>query len=298
MELRHLRYFLAVAEELSFTRAARRLRIGQPPLSLQIKALEVELGLLLFERTKRRVALTAAGERFLVSTRQILAEAEHAVAEARRAARGEIGELRIGFTASLPFTSFLPGVVRAYHDAFPKVTLNLVEMFTAGQIEAIMAGQLEIGFLRHTGQDAPPELNLRPIRRDPLRLAVHARHRLARARSVSFAQLREESFITYPLSAGTGLSLPLRQLALAAGFEPHVVQEAREATTQIGLVAAGLGVAVIPSPLECIRVPGVRYLALRDAGAYVSLAVATRREPHSPLLAGFLATLKSKIGTA
>jgi len=298
MELRHLRYFLAVAEELSFTRAARRLHIGQPPLSLQIKALEAELGLLLFERTKRRVALTAAGERFLVSTRQILAEAERAVDEARRAARGEIGELRIGFTASLPFTGFLPGVIRAFHDAFPTVTLNLVEMFTASQIEAIMAGRLEIGFLRHTGQDAPPELSLRPIRRDPLRLAVHARHRLARARTVSFAQLRDENFITYPLSAGTGLSLPLRQLALAAGFEPHVVQEAREATTQIGLVAAGLGVAVIPSPLECIRVPGVRYLALRDAGAYVSLAVATRREPPSPLLAGFLATLKSKIGTA
>jgi DNA-binding transcriptional LysR family regulator len=298
MELRHLRYFLAVAEELSFTRAARRLHIGQPPLSLQIKALEAELGLMLFERTKRRVALTAAGERFLVSTRQILAEAERAVDEARRAARGEIGELRIGFTASLPFTSFLPGVIRAFHDAFPKVTLNLVEMFTASQIEAIMAGRLEIGFLRHTGQDAPPELSLRPIRRDPLRLAVHARHRLARARTVSFAQLRDENFITYPLSAGTGLSLPLRQLALAAGFEPHVVQEAREATTQIGLVAAGLGVAVIPSPLECIRVPGVRYLALRDTGAYVSLAVATRREPPSPLLAGFLAALKSKIGTA
>jgi DNA-binding transcriptional LysR family regulator len=298
MELRHLRYFRAVAEALSFTRAARRLHIAQPPLSLQIKALETELGVLLFERTKRRVALTAAGERFLISTRQILAEAEHAADDARRAARGEIGELRIGFTASVPFTTFLPEVIRTYRDSFPKVTLTLVEMFTAGQIEAVMAGRLEIGFLRHTGQDAPPELTLRPIRRDPLRLVVHARHRLARAGSVAFAQLRDESFITYPLSAGTGLSLPLRQLALAAGFEPKVVQEAREATTQIGLVASGLGVAVIPSPLECIRVPGVRYLALSEAGAYVTLAVATRREPPSPLLAGFLATLNSKIGSA
>jgi DNA-binding transcriptional LysR family regulator len=107
--------------------------------------------------------------------------------------------------------------------------------------------------------------------------------------------LHDENFITYPASAGTGMSFPLRQLALAAGFEPKVVQEAREATTQIGLVASGLGVAVIPSPLECIRVPGVRYLALRDAGAFVSLAVATRREPPSLLLAGFLATLDSKI---
>lgn len=298
MELRHLRYFQAVAEELSFTRAARRLHIGQPPLSLQIKALETELGLRLFERTKRRVALTAAGERFLISTRQILAEAEHAIEDARRAARGETGELRIGFTSSLPFASLLPEVIRAYHDAVPKVTLTLVEMFTADQIDALLAGRLEIGFLRHTGQGAPPELTLRQIRRDPLRLAIHSRHRLARARSVSFSQLREESFITYPESAGTGLRLPLRQLALSAGFEPRVVQEASEAATQIGLVAAGLGVTVIPSPLECIRVPGVRYLPLRDAGAYVSLAVATRREPPSPLLAGFLATLTSKIDAA
>jgi DNA-binding transcriptional LysR family regulator len=298
MELRHLRYFRAVAEELNFTRAARRLHIGQPPLSLQIKALETELGLPLFERSKRRVALTPAGERFLVSTRQILAEAERAIEDAHRAARGETGELRIGFTSSLPFTTFLPDVIRAYHDGFPKVRLTLVEMFTAGQLEAITAGRLEIGFLRHTGQGAPPELLLRPIRRDPLRLAVHARHRLAKARSVSFAQLRDENFITYPTSAGTGMSLPLRQLAMSAGFEPKVVQEAREASTQIGLVAAGLGVAVIPSPLECIRVPGVRYLALRDAGAFVSLAVATRREPPSPLLAAFLATLDSKIAAA
>jgi DNA-binding transcriptional LysR family regulator len=298
MELRHLRYFLAVAEELSFTRAARRLHIGQPPLSLQIKALEAELGLRLFERTKRRVTLTAAGERFLASARQILADAERAVEQAQRAARGETGELRIGFTSSLPFTTFLPQVIRAYHDSFPTVTLTLVEMFTAAQMEAVTAGRLEIGFLRHSGENAPAELNLRPIRRDPLRLAVHARHRLARARSVSFDELQQENFITYPLSAGTGLSLPLRQLALAAGFEPKIVQEAREPTTQIGLVASGLGVAVIPSPLECIRVPGVRYLALRDEGAHVALAVATRREPPSPLLAGFLATLEGQIDRA
>jgi DNA-binding transcriptional LysR family regulator len=295
MELRHLRYFLAVAEELSFTRAARRLHIGQPPLSLQIKALEAELGLALFERTKRRVALTPAGQRFLVSARSILAEAERAAEEARRAARGEIGELRIGFTSSLPFTSLMPEVIRAYRGSQPRVTLTLVEMFTADQIEALLAGRLEIGFLRHTGEDAPPELIVRPIRRDPLRLAIHARHRLARARSVEFSELREESFITYPASAGTGLRLPLRQLALAAGFEPKVVQEASEAATQIGLVAAGLGVSVIPSPLECIRVPGVRYLEIRDAAAQVSLAVALRRDGASPLLAGFLAMLDSKI---
>jgi DNA-binding transcriptional LysR family regulator len=295
MELRHLRYFQAVAEELSFTRAARRLHIGQPPLSLQIKALETELGLQLFERTKRRVILTPAGQRFLASARQILTDADRAIEEAQRAARGETGELRIGFTSSLPFTTFLPQVIRAYHDRFPTVTLTLVEMFSGPQIEAITAGRLEIGFLRHSGENAPAELDLRPIRRDPLRLAVHARHRLARARSVSFDELRQENFITYPLSAGRGLSLALRQLALAAGFEPKIVQEAREPTTQIGLVAAGLGIAVIPSPLECIRVPGVRYLALRDKSAHVTLAVARRCEPPSPLLAGFLATLDRQI---
>lgn len=296
MELRHLRYFVAVAEELHFTRAAERLHIGQPPLSQQIQALEEELGVQLFTRSKRRVALTEAGQRFLASARQILADTELAAEQARRAARGEVGELRIGFTSSLPLTPLLPGVLNDYRRRYPQVTLTLREMFTTDQFDALIAERLDVGFVRYTNVTAPPGLALREIHRDPLRVVINQRHPLAGEKSLSFAQLRDEAFISYPHDAGTGLSVMLRQLGLAAGFEPKVVQEAREATTQIGLVAAGLGVAILPSPLECVRLSGVRYIPLTEANAYLSLAVAIRSETPSPLLEGFLLRLAAHGG--
>lgn len=293
MELRHLRYFVVVAEELNFTRAAARLHIAQPPLSQQIRALEEQLGVALFERSKRRVALTDAGQRYLQHVRRILAEVEQAADDARRAARGEVGELRVGFTSSLPFTTLLPGLISDYRHHYPQVQLTLREMFTAQQFEALRDERLDVGFVRFHGPENPPDLLLREIHRDPLRLVINARHPLAAQPQVSLEQLHGESFITYPAGVGTGLNVQVRQLCLAAGFEPKVVQEAREATTQIGLVAAGLGVALLPSPLECVQLSEVRYLPLSDDGAYLSLALATRPGPPSPLLAGFLARLET-----
>lgn len=295
MELRHLRYFVAVAEELHFTRAAERLHIGQPPLSQQIQALEGELGVLLFERNRRRVRLTPAGERFLAHARQILAATDAAARDARRAASGEVGELSVGFTSSLPFTSLLPAVLNDYRHDYPDVTLTLRESFTGEQFAALAQGRLDVGFVRFTGLEPPPGLAVREIRRDALRLVIHARHSLAEAPALSLAALRDEPFITYPRDAGTGLGRLVRRLCLAAGFEPHIVQEAREATTQIGLVAAGLGVTLLPAPLECVRLAGVRYLPLTDEGAHVSLGVATRADDASPLLARFLATLDARL---
>ena len=292
MELRHLRYFVVVAEELNFTRAAERLHIAQPPLSQQIRALEEQLGVALFERSKRRVALTDAGERYLLHVRRILAEVEQAADDARRAARGEVGERRVGCTSSLPFTSLLPGLISDYRRHYPQVHLTLREMFTAHQFAALREDRLDVGFVRFHGQENPPDLQLREIHRDPLRLVINARHPLASQPRASLEQLRDESFIIYPEGAGTGLNVQVRQLCLAAGFEPRIVQEAREATTQIGLVAAGLGVAVLPSPLECVQMKGVRYVPLDDEGAYLSLGLATRPGVPSPLLAGFLERLR------
>ena len=148
MELRHLRYFVAVAEELNFTRAAARLHIGQPPLSMQIRALEDEIGVRLFERTQRRVTLTVAGERLLLHARTILSAVDDAVTDAQRAGRGEVGELRIGFTSSLPFTDLLPDALQAYRRCYPAVRLQLREMFTPRQFEAIARGELDVGFVR------------------------------------------------------------------------------------------------------------------------------------------------------
>ena len=296
MELRHLRYFVAVAEELNFTRAAARLHIGQPPLSMQIRALEDEIGVRLFERTQRRVTLTVAGERLLLHARTILSAVDDAVTDAQRAGRGEVGDLRIGFTSSLPFTDLLPDALQAYRRCYPAVRLQLREMFTPRQFEAIARGELDVGFVRLQADSAPRGIVLREIARNPLRLVVNAAHRLAGAASVSFRELRDEDFISFPADLGTDLPEVLRKLCLQAGFEPRIVQTAREATTQIGLVAAGLGVAVLPAPLESVRMPRVRYVPLQESEAQFRLAVAVAAQPVSPLLRGFLDVVDQMCG--
>lgn len=298
MELRHLRYFVAVAEELNFTRAAEKLHIGQPPLSMQIRDLEQEIGARLFDRSRRKIVLTQAGSRLLLRARDILAAAGDAADEARRIAGGEAGELRIGFTASLPYTNTLPDVLYAYRRRHPAVSLQLREMFSAEQFVALGRGALDVGFVRFGAEAAPDGISVREIGRDPLRLVVNVAHRLAAEPVVDFATLRDEDFITFPADAGTGLPSILRSLCRAAGFEPRVVQLAREATTQIGLVAAGLGIALLPAPLECVRIPRVRYLPVAGNAAFFPLAIASLVHGSDPLLDGFLAVLDEVSGSA
>ncbi|WP_137939082.1 LysR substrate-binding domain-containing protein [Chitinivorax sp. B] len=297
MELRHLRYFVTVAEELHFTRAAQRLHIGQPPLSQQIQALEAELGVPLFERHKRKVVLTDAGQHFLLRARQILQDTRDATEEARRAARGEIGELRIGFTSSLPLTPVLPAALHAYRQYFPKVTLTLHEMFTFDQFDALLHQRIDVGFVRFNGLEPAAGIVVKELRRDRLRAVVNLSHPLAGNDSLSIAQLRTEDLIGYPAGVGTGLIAVLRELCAAQGFEPRITQVAGEATTQIGLVAAGLGIAVLPSPLECVKVEGVRYVPLIDVGAYLSMGIATREGDASPLVNGFMTHLPPDLTT-
>ena len=203
MELRHLRYFVAVAEELHFTRAALRLNIAQPPLSQQIRALEAELGVQLFVRTRRSVALTDAGQALLARARELLSVTQSLPQELQRVARGEVGLLRIGFSSTLPLTKVLRDVVADHRRTHPDVALNLREMHSQLQFDGLRRGELDVGLVRYN-ERAPEGIRLQELRRDPLRLALPATHRFARRKSVAIAECRDEAFVGFPGDAGTG----------------------------------------------------------------------------------------------
>lgn len=287
MELRHLRYFIAVAEELHFTRAAARLHIGQPPLSQQIQALEQEVGAQLLERSKRWVRLTEAGKLFLNDARKILALSEQSMLTAQRASRGEMGELRVGFTSSMPFTVVLQRVVNLYRQRFPQVTLTLQEMSSLRQIEGIVQRTLDVGFIR------PPEVEIAAgvraitLRHDPLLLVMPDNHRLASKKSLKLAELAGEDFVMYSKDVGTGIYAQIVRLCRQAGFEPHIVQDAREATTIIGLVAAGCGVSILPESFQCIQMPGVCFRKISDPDATTASMLASRSGESTPLVDAF-----------
>jgi DNA-binding transcriptional LysR family regulator len=296
MELRHLRYFIAVAEELHFTRAAERLHIGQPPLSHAIQVLEADVGALLFLRTKRSVRMTEAGKLFLIDARRILAQADQAKETARRAHRGEAGELRIGFTFSTPLTPLFATVINRYRQQFPAVSLTLHEMATQGQLDALQQHRLDLGFVR------PPEgvntdgVTLTALRDDPLIAVLRRATPAARHKSISIAQLKDEAFVMYPANAGTGIYPQIFRLCREAGFVPRIGQVAGEASTIIGLVAAGCGVSVLPASFDRIRMDGVCYRQISDKGASTQLLLAQRDGERSPLVDAFVALAVAAAG--
>ncbi len=288
MELRHLRYFVAVAEELHFGRAAEQLGISQPPLSQQIQALEEEIGARLFERTNRRVELTEAGRLFLDETRQILAHVEKATQIARRAQQGEIGELNVGFTASAPFTSTIPRSILAFRQAHPDVHLSLREMSSRVVIEALLEETVQVGVIRPFA--LPDTITAVELFRDPLVAVLRADHPLAQGsdEGISIAALADEPFVFFPRSYGTGLYDQLIGLARNAGFSPRIAQEASEAMTIIGLVSAGLGVSMLPASFRRTRVDGVLYRTLLDEGATSAVWLVVRKDQQAPLALAFV----------
>ncbi len=295
MELRHLRYFVAVAEELHFGRAADLLGISQPPLSQQIQALEQELGVRLFERSNRHVALTDAGRLFLEETRQTLAQVSKSVDVVRRAEQGEIGELQIGFTASAPFVSIIPRAVFAFRQAFPAVHLDLQEMTSSQVCQALMEKKLQIGMIRPL--ELPGELDAVELLREPLVALLHAGHPLAGEQDggLALAELADQPFVFFPRSYGTGLYAQLFSLARQAGFTPRITQEAHEALTIIGLVAAGLGVSVLPASFRRIRIDGVVFRTLTDTDATTAVWLVKRRQERSPLAQAFIDLLTREV---
>ena len=293
MELRHLRYFIAVAEELHFTRAAERLHIGQPPLSHAIQQLEADVGAQLFERSKRWVRLTEAGRLFLADARRILALAESAADTARRAQRGEAGELRIGFTFSTPLTPLFATVINRYRAEFPAVSLTLHEMSTLRQLDALAQRTLDLGFIRPIDGAIPDTLALTALREDPLVAVLPTALALSTQPAIAISDLEHLPFVMYPQSAGTGIYPQIFRLCRAAGFVPRIGQEAGEASTIIGLVAAGCGVSLLPGSFDRIRMDGVCYRPIIDAGATTTLLLAQRANERAPLVDAFVAMVAS-----
>ncbi|HEU0016633.1 MAG TPA: LysR family transcriptional regulator [Longimicrobium sp.] len=294
VELRHLRYFVVVAEELHFGRAAKRLSIAQPPLSQQIARLEALVGYPLFER-KPRVALTEPGRVLLAAARRTLQSVAHGVDATRRAGRGESGTLTVGFAASAMLTA-LPEVFRAYRDRFPGVELRLREMSTSAQMDALGVGALDVGFLR---EPVPaPGVVAEPVLREPFVAALPPEHPLSAGGSLHPAALADQPFVLFPRSVAPTLYDQVIAVCRAAGFHPQQVQEAQEWLTIVSLVDAGLGVSLVPASFQRLRWGGVTYHGLEPAGDPTTIALCRRAEEPSPVLEPFVRIARERMREA
>lgn len=284
MELRALRYFVTLAEELHFGRAAKRLGMTQPPLSQALAGLEQEIGVRLLERTRRKVGLTHAGSTFLEEARATLARASHAIELAQRAQRGEVGRLAVGYMAASAYT-LLPLVLRDFMQSFPGVKLELRELTLPEQTRALLKGDIEVGLLRPPVDEA--ELSSETILAEPFVLALPARHALTALRRVPARRLAEEPFILFPRQPGLVFHDLVMGFCIRNGFTPRVAQEANQTHTVVGLVSAGIGVALVPASTRRIGLGGVAYRPLRERTPESRTAVAWRRDSASPVLAAF-----------
>ncbi|QEH33003.1 Hca operon transcriptional activator [Aquisphaera giovannonii] len=277
MELRHIRYFLAVAEEGNFTRAAARLGIGQPPLSQQIKDLEREVGVRLFHRVPRGAELTAAGLSFLASVRDLPGRAEDAIRTARRADRGEIGNLTLGVTGSVALNPRIPAIIRAFRRAYPHVELRMQEANSVELYDALRDLRLDVAILRPHAA-SPEGLEVTRLEDEALIAALPADHPAVRGRgAIDLAALRDEPFILAPRDAGTSLRTAVFAACQAAGFDPRPGPSAPHIASILSLVGAELGVSLVPAALKQLSVQGVAFRPLAGGSATIGLAIARRR---------------------
>ncbi len=284
LELRHLRYFVAVAEELHFGRAAQRLHLAQPPLSQQIRKLEEILGYALFNRTSRSVSLTLAGAAYLERARRTLRNVQRDIEETRSVGRGEVGSMHIGFVGSAMLTT-LPRIFRAYREASPNVRLHLHESFTSRVIEGLENGTLDAGILR----DGDPVAGLRvtTIFSEPFVAVVPAQHALAKRKRVSAGSLRDEPFVYYPRSAGVRAFEKPLTLCEEHGFRPQIVQEASHWLSILQLVGAGMGVSIAPACVRQIAAPAVVCIPLLGSKVVSNVELACLAGDTRPIVERF-----------
>ena len=288
MELRHIRYFLAVAQERNISRAAERVGIGQPPLSLQIRDLEREVGARLFHRIPQGVELTAAGRAFHNLVQDIPGQVERAMRCAQRAARGEIGELAIGYTGTAALSPAFPAAIRCFRRAYPGVTLTLRESNTAFLIESLREGDLDLVFNRGSRGDCE-DLQLQPLSEEPLLAALPVRHPAAGSAKVNLADLREETFIMIPREASVGTFDAVMAACHKLGFKPRLGPHVQQYVSIVHLVAAELGISLVPAVLQNLHIKGVVFREVQDVPVMVPLSLVWRREGRSPFLENFVA---------
>ena len=281
LELRHLRYFVAVAEELHFGRAAVRLGLSQPPLSQQIRQLERIVGFPLLERTSRAVRLTSPGMVFLDRARRVLARVGEDLDEARRVGRGEIGSLRVGFVNSSMLTD-VPSVLGDYRARYPAVALQLSEAFSSQLIAGLLRHELDAAFLRDG--DADDGLILQPLLSEPFIAIVPRAHRLAHRVRIPVGELRDDPFVMFPRQAGHRAHAKMSAVCESHGFRPRIVQEAPQWLTIVRLVGAELGVTLAPACVARLGGNDVRYLQLRGDTARSEIDIAYRRGDDRPVV--------------
>lgn len=291
MELRHLRYFIVLAEELNFSRAAERLQMAQPPLSQQIRALENELGLQLFDRTTRPLQLTPAGQVFLEKTRQVFTQVEQAKVLAKRASRGEIGQLRVGINTSIA-NSILPDILRTFCDRFPEVEVVLQEQASYQQLQKLCDRHIDVGFvnLHHLQQIDENDDTLRfvSILQEPFVIVLPESHPLAQQTQVSLTALADELFILPPPHLPSGLYDQIVSLCQHVGFSPKVKQEATWMSTVLSLVAGGVGISLLPANAQNLKRTGVVFRLIQEQSPIFQMAMVWRRNDSSIILRNFL----------
>ncbi len=293
MELRHLRYFVAVADELSFSRAAERLQIAQPPLSQQIQALEAELGVQLFNRDKRPIQLTQAGQAFLEEARSTLTNLEQAIRKTQRIDQGELGHLTVGFTSSMA-NGVLPDVLRIFRQQYPETDLILREASSGSQIQGLRDHQTDIIFAyRAPALIEAKDLEVTLLSQETLVAVLPQHHPLATQSTISLLDLAKEDFVMPLRPVVFGLSEQIYALCAQAGFVPQVAQEAIFMVTILGLVAGEMGVSILPSSVQNLRREGVTYRPIQEEASANPLTIVRRQEHASLILQKFIDIAKN-----
>jgi DNA-binding transcriptional LysR family regulator len=290
VDLRHLRYFVTVAEELHFSRAARKLNISQPPLSRQIRELEEEIGVELLRRSKRRVELTAAGQSFLDRARMVLRDSSELGEVARRAEQGETGQVSVGFIHTAGYR-LLPAVIREFRDANPAVEVTLQQQGSLAQIAELERGRIDIGFT--WSSMVGKRMASVCLLREPFIVAVPRLHPAAGKRNLSLAAFAREPFVSYPQRRSPYLRDAVFKLCASAGFVPEVRHETDSVHTVLGLVAAGCGIGLVPASAMEIQTREVSFCHPKEKEPKAEISIQWRRDDTNPVVSRFVTTARS-----